>query len=256
MTMNATDRPALQRWRSGSLGPWRAPAAAPATIGSLPLLLVLFGGMGPRLEGLVLLGWLAFGAVLHSRVGERVAVRVGCGFHRQPPRKQPSCPRPGRRHCGAASSSFMTFSYTCGAPPRPTRMPPAHAASRSPPGSSPNFKHNGWPGTTWRPCSPTGTGKSSDIAPAGHPVRARHGLARRTVADRDPTDDQHRPKRSGPPAPSAAGSSRRRRRDRGHRAGRAAAELDDSSYPRRGRVRGGPLSTRRRRDQSARRACR
>jgi len=82
MTMNATDRPALQRWRSRYLGPWRALAAVPAIIGSFLLLLVLFGGMGPRWEGLVLLGWPAFGADLYTRGGERVAVRVGCGFHR------------------------------------------------------------------------------------------------------------------------------------------------------------------------------
>jgi len=30
----------------------------------------------------VLLGWPAFGAALYTRGGERVAVRVGCGFHR------------------------------------------------------------------------------------------------------------------------------------------------------------------------------
>jgi len=81
MTMNATDRPAPRRWQSGYLGAWWALAAAPAIIGSFLLLLVLFGGMG-RWEGLVLLGWLAFGAALYTRGGERVAVQVGYGFHR------------------------------------------------------------------------------------------------------------------------------------------------------------------------------
>ncbi len=81
MTMNATDRPARQRWRSRCLGAWRALAAAPAIIGSFLLPLSLFGGMG-RWEVLVPLGWLAFGAALYTPGGERVAVRVGCGFHR------------------------------------------------------------------------------------------------------------------------------------------------------------------------------
>ena len=49
--------------------------------GSLLLLLVLFGWMG-QWEGLVLLGWLASGAAVFTRSGERVAVTAGCGFRR------------------------------------------------------------------------------------------------------------------------------------------------------------------------------
>lgn len=60
-------------------GAWRVLTAAPSMLGSLLLLLVLFGWMG-RWEALVLLGWLSLSAVLLGRVGERLAVRGGCGF--------------------------------------------------------------------------------------------------------------------------------------------------------------------------------
>lgn len=67
--------------RAGHFGAWRALTAVPAMIGSLLLLLVLFGWLGSW-EPLVLLAWLASGAAVCTRVGERVAVRVGCGFRR------------------------------------------------------------------------------------------------------------------------------------------------------------------------------
>ncbi len=67
-------------------GAGRALAAVPAMVGSLLLLLVLFGWMG-RWEGLVLLAWLASGAAVFTRTGERIAVVVGCGF-RRPTRAQ------------------------------------------------------------------------------------------------------------------------------------------------------------------------
>jgi STE24 endopeptidase len=76
---------ALQR-RAGHFGAWRALTAVPAMVGSLLLLLVLFGWLG-EWEGVVLLGWIGSGAAVYSRVGERVAVRVGAGF-RQPTRAQ------------------------------------------------------------------------------------------------------------------------------------------------------------------------
>jgi STE24 endopeptidase len=50
-------------------------------VGSLLLLLVLFGWMG-QWEALVLLAWLASGVAGFTRVGERCAVAVGCGFRR------------------------------------------------------------------------------------------------------------------------------------------------------------------------------
>jgi STE24 endopeptidase len=69
------------RHRAGHFGAWRAMTAVPAMVGSLLLLLVLFGWMG-EWEGAVLLGWIGSGAAVFSRVGERVAVRVGVGFRR------------------------------------------------------------------------------------------------------------------------------------------------------------------------------
>jgi STE24 endopeptidase len=50
-------------------------------VGSLLLLLVLFGWLG-EWEPVALLAWMASGAAVFSRVGERVAVRVGAGFRR------------------------------------------------------------------------------------------------------------------------------------------------------------------------------
>ena len=73
--------PPVPAGRRGHVGAWRAAAAAPAMAGSLLLLLVLFGWMGQS-EGLVLLGWLASGAAVFTRSGERVAVTAGCGFRR------------------------------------------------------------------------------------------------------------------------------------------------------------------------------
>jgi Zn-dependent protease with chaperone function len=70
--------------RRGHFGAWRTTAATPAMVGSLLLLLVLFGWMG-RWEGLVLIGWLTAGAALCTRCGERLAVAVGCGFRRPSP---------------------------------------------------------------------------------------------------------------------------------------------------------------------------
>jgi STE24 endopeptidase len=67
--------------RYGSFGVWRALASAPAMVGSLLLLLVLLAGLG-RWEGLLLLGWLGSGAMLLRPAGERLAVRVACGFRR------------------------------------------------------------------------------------------------------------------------------------------------------------------------------
>jgi STE24 endopeptidase len=67
--------------RRGHFAMWRAVAATPAVVGSGMVLLVLFGWLG-RWEGLVLLGWLGCGAAVFTRSGERIAVRVGCGFRR------------------------------------------------------------------------------------------------------------------------------------------------------------------------------
>jgi STE24 endopeptidase len=68
----------LVGWR-GHYGAWRATAAAPAMLGSLALLLVLFGFLG-RWEPVAILGWLASGAVVFTRFGERATVRTAMGF--------------------------------------------------------------------------------------------------------------------------------------------------------------------------------
>lgn len=65
--------------RAGHFGSWRALSTIPAMVGSLLLLFVLFGRRG-EWEGAVLLGWIASGAAVSSRVGEHAAVRVGAGF--------------------------------------------------------------------------------------------------------------------------------------------------------------------------------
>lgn len=62
-------------------GGWRAVAAAPAIVGSLLLLMALFGWLG-RWEVLVLLGWLTSGLIVCTPTGERIAVHLGCGFRR------------------------------------------------------------------------------------------------------------------------------------------------------------------------------
>ena len=63
----------------GHYGAWRAMAAAPAMLGSLALLLVLFGFLG-RWEPVAILGWLLSAAVVFTRFGERVTVRTAMGF--------------------------------------------------------------------------------------------------------------------------------------------------------------------------------
>ena len=63
----------------GHFGAWRVLTAVPSMAGSLLLLLVVFGWMG-RWEASVLLTWLFLAAALYGRAGERLAVRMGCGF--------------------------------------------------------------------------------------------------------------------------------------------------------------------------------
>ena len=80
-TVNADLASGRGRRPGGHYGTWRAAAAAPAMVGSLLLLLVLFGWLG-RWEVIVLTGWLLSGVSVLTRPGERVAVRLGCGFRR------------------------------------------------------------------------------------------------------------------------------------------------------------------------------
>jgi STE24 endopeptidase len=80
-TMSAHLPVSASRRRVGHFGAWRAMAAVPSMVASLLLMVVLLGLLG-RWEGLALLGWLISGVAVLTRVGERAAVRVGCGFHR------------------------------------------------------------------------------------------------------------------------------------------------------------------------------
>lgn len=65
----------------GHFGAWRALASVPAAVGSLGILLVGFGWAG-RWEWLVLLAWLGSAAAILTPWGERLAVRLACGFRR------------------------------------------------------------------------------------------------------------------------------------------------------------------------------
>lgn len=81
--------------RAGHFGAWRALTAVPAMVGSVLLLLVLFGWMG-QWEGAVLLGWIGSGVAVFTRVGERVAVESGPGSVGQPRRRVRCWLRRGR----------------------------------------------------------------------------------------------------------------------------------------------------------------
>ena len=70
----------------GHWGAWRALAALPAMVSGFGVVLVALGFLG-RLEGLAVLAWLGAGLLTLTRRGERVAVRLGCGF-RRPSREQ------------------------------------------------------------------------------------------------------------------------------------------------------------------------
>src|SRR4051812_40390229 len=73
------------RPRAARFGLGRTVAAAPAMLGSLLLLTLVSVTLG-RWVGLLLpLTWAAGAAVLRTRVGEQMALRAACGFHRHSP---------------------------------------------------------------------------------------------------------------------------------------------------------------------------
>ncbi len=72
------------RGHTARFGLWRAIAATPAVIGSLLFVSVAVGPLG-RWAELLVLGWVACGAVMITRVGERFAVRAACGFRSPSP---------------------------------------------------------------------------------------------------------------------------------------------------------------------------
>jgi STE24 endopeptidase len=67
--------------RAGHFGAWRALSTVPAMVGSVLLVVMLFGWLGAW-EPVALLAWMASGVSVFSRHGERAAVRVGAGFRR------------------------------------------------------------------------------------------------------------------------------------------------------------------------------
>jgi STE24 endopeptidase len=75
------------RHRDARFGLWRAVAAAPAMLGSLLLVMVASVAVG-RWAGLLPLTWAVAAAVLMTRVGERMAVRVVLGFQRPSPTQE------------------------------------------------------------------------------------------------------------------------------------------------------------------------
>jgi STE24 endopeptidase len=78
MTLAAEPPMTARRGPAGLSGVFRAMIAAPAIIGSGLLMLVLSGWIG-RWEAPVLMVWLAGSLVVMTRVGERIALRVGFG---------------------------------------------------------------------------------------------------------------------------------------------------------------------------------
>lgn len=104
--------------------------AAPATISSLLLLLVLLAGLG-RWELPALLAWLAAAAALCTRPGERLAVRLACRF-RGPGRAELTALTPlwtaALRHAGVGDGEIDLYVYR---DPQKTPSPSAGAASRS-----------------------------------------------------------------------------------------------------------------------------
>ena len=75
------------RRRVPRVGMGRVLVAAPAMVGSLLLLLVLFGWAG-RWEPVLMLAWLGSAVPVFTRPGERVAVRLACGFSRPSARQR------------------------------------------------------------------------------------------------------------------------------------------------------------------------
>jgi STE24 endopeptidase len=111
------------RRHTARFGLWRALVAAPAVIGSLPLLTLASGALG-RWAGLLLLAWAAGAAVLMTRVGERITVRVVCRFQRPSP-VQAAVLKPAwataLRVTGAAAGAVELYVQTA-------RVPNAYAA--------------------------------------------------------------------------------------------------------------------------------
>jgi STE24 endopeptidase len=111
------------RGRTTQFGLWRAIAATPAMLGSLLLVSVAVGALGRWAEPM-LLGWAACGAVMSTRVGERITVRAACRFRCPSPAQAEALQRPwatALRMTGTAAGDVELYVQT-------VQVPNAYAA--------------------------------------------------------------------------------------------------------------------------------
>jgi STE24 endopeptidase len=111
------------RGRTTQFGLWRAIAATPAMLGSLLLVSVAVGALGRWAEPM-LLGWAACGAVMITRVGERITVRAACRFRCPSPAQAEALQRPwatALRMTGTAAGDVELYVQT-------VQVPNAYAA--------------------------------------------------------------------------------------------------------------------------------
>ena len=114
---------ASARGHTARFGLWRALVATPAMLGSLLLVSIAVAALG-RWAELVLLGWVACGAVMITRVGERIAVRAACRFHSPNPAQAAALQRPwaaALRMTGTVGGDVELYVQTA-------QMPNAYAA--------------------------------------------------------------------------------------------------------------------------------
>ena len=106
------------RGHTARFGLWRAIAATPAMIGSLLLVSVVLGALGQWTE-LLVLGWVACGAVMVTRVGERITVRAACRFRSPSPAQAAALQRPwvaALRMTGTAAGAVELYVQTAQVP--------------------------------------------------------------------------------------------------------------------------------------------
>ena len=139
------------RGHIAGFGLWGALAAAPAMLGSLLLVSVVLGALGQWTE-LLVLGWVACGAVMITRVGERIAVRAACRFQRPSPAQAAALQRPwaaALRMTGTAAGDVELYVQTAQVP---NAYAVGDAASRSPAGSWRTTRPIDCRRTSWWPC--------------------------------------------------------------------------------------------------------
>jgi len=122
MPMNTIDRPALQ--------PWRALATRPGDNRQFPAAASPFRRNEPmgRADATGLAG---LRRDLYTRGGERVAVRVGCGFHRPTAAQAAILSSPWSAALRRSEHTPHDLQLYLRAPPRPTPMPPPYTQRRA-----------------------------------------------------------------------------------------------------------------------------